>query len=64
MNIQLVGICGRKGSGKDTVADFISRRYGFEKRALAQPIKHICGYLFNFNEAQLDGPLKEAIDPQ
>ena len=64
MPIQLLGICGRKGSGKDTVADFIARRYGFKKRALAQPIKEICGRLFDFSEAQLNGALKEEVAPR
>ena len=41
----MIGICGLKGSGKDTVADFLSTTYGFEKRALAAPIKYICAYL-------------------
>lgn len=62
IRINLIGICGRKGSGKDTAADFISHHYGFAKRALARPIKDLCRDLFDLSKAQLEGDLKEQVD--
>ena len=59
----LFGILGRKGAGKDTVADYMIQKYNFQKTAFAQPLKDACRVLFNFNEEQLFGNLKETIDP-
>lgn len=35
----LIGLCGKAGCGKDTVASLINRHYGFERYALASPLK-------------------------
>jgi len=37
--MKIVGIAGRAGSGKDTVADFLVARYGFTKVSMAGPLK-------------------------
>tara|TARA_B100001250_G_C19799168_1_gene790141 strand:+ start:48 stop:656 length:609 start_codon:yes stop_codon:yes gene_type:complete len=34
-----IGICGQRLSGKDYIADLISKEAGFKKRSLAHPIK-------------------------
>ena len=61
----LVGIVGHKGSGKDTLADYLVLQYGFTKRAFADPIKEACTILFQLAPEQLtDRHLKEAIDPR
>lgn len=36
---QIVGIAGKAGSGKDTVADFLVERHGFVKVSMASPLK-------------------------
>jgi len=36
---KIVGIAGKKGSGKDTVASYLCKKYGFYKIALADPVK-------------------------
>lgn len=59
----LFGILGRKGAGKDTIADHMIKKHNFRKMAFAQPLKDACRVLFNFNEEQLYGNLKESIDP-
>lgn len=34
-----IGLAGKSGSGKDVVADYISDRYGYKKRAVADAIR-------------------------
>lgn len=58
----IIGICGQKRHGKDTIANYLVDKYGFIKMSYAQPIKDICEKLFHFNGEQLDGKLKETID--
>jgi hypothetical protein len=58
----LVGLCGRKGSGKDTVAAILSETHGFLQYALAAPLKRVCKQLFDFNDDQLWGEGKDIVD--
>lgn len=37
----ILGISGKAGSGKDTVADILCKYYGYKKRSFADPIKEI-----------------------
>lgn len=60
----IIGVLGRKGSGKDTIADHIVKKYNFEKMQFAEPLKNACKVLFDFTDEQLYGSLKETIDPQ
>lgn len=45
---RLVGIAGLAGSGKDTAADYLRTRYGFEKYSLAEPIKAALNAMFGW----------------
>lgn len=47
---------GKAGSGKDTVAEMLSKGYGSISLAMADPMKRLCEYLFDFSENQLWGP--------
>ena len=59
----MIGLVGKKGSGKDTMADFLVSEYGYHKLAMADPLKKACKILFDFSDAQLnDHELKEKID--
>lgn len=58
-----VGVCGYKGAGKDTAATRLVERWGFERRALADPLKQAAAAIFGFTPDQLYGDLKEAVDP-
>jgi len=61
----LIGITGKKNSGKDTVADYLVRKYKFVKMAFASPVKEICRSLFDLSEKQLNDQYeKEKIDPR
>jgi hypothetical protein len=59
----IIGILGKKRNGKDTIADYLVKNYGFIKMAFADPIKEASRILFDFNDDQLYGDLKETIDP-
>jgi len=59
----LLGIAGRRRVGKDTVADYIVKRYGFEKKSFAQPLKEAAALLFGFSEEQLHDHEKDQVDP-
>lgn len=59
----LIGLVGKKGVGKDTVADYIVQQHGFVKRAFADPIKEACTIIFQLAPEQLsDRLLKEKVD--
>lgn len=60
----IIGVLGRKGSGKDTLADYMCANHNFKKLVLAEPLKDACKLLFNFSDEQLYGNLKEDIDPR
>lgn len=51
----LLGLTGRAGSGKDTVADILVRDHGFIKVALADILKRVCRDVFAFTDEQLWG---------
>lgn len=57
----LIGLLGRKQSGKDTAANILLSQNDFIRLAFADPIKNICRELFGFSEDQLYGN-KEVID--
>jgi dephospho-CoA kinase len=59
----LIGICGKKRHGKDTVGDYLVKEYGFIKISFSDKLKEICKILFNFSDEQLYGSLKETEDP-
>jgi len=51
----IIGILGKAGSGKDTVADILVKNHGFVKIAFADPIKRFCMDVFDFSEEQMWG---------
>lgn len=61
---KLIAICGPKRAGKDTLASHLVSKYGYTRIALADPIKHVVGYMFGFNTHQMESDDKEVIDPR
>lgn len=55
-NMNIIGISGQAGSGKDTAADILLAKEGFIKLSLADPIKRFAQELWNFSDDQLFGP--------
>jgi len=48
----IIGITGKKRSGKDTVASCLVENYMFVKYSLADPIKEACKDIFGFSNNQ------------
>ena len=60
---KLIGILGKKKSGKDTTGNYLIENYKFKRYAFADPIKKITEILFDFSEEQLNGDKrKDAVD--
>lgn len=58
---KLIGILGRKRSGKDTIGNYMVERYNYNRYAFADPIKDIIKIMFDLSEQQLNED-KEKID--
>jgi len=59
----LIGLVGKAGSGKDTVADHLVEKHGFIKASFAAPLKRVVGDLFDMTPEQLnDQDKKEVLD--
>lgn len=57
----IIGLNGPKKSGKDTVAAYLIKEYGFERRAIADPIKQSVAALFDIPFSEID---KMKINPK
>lgn len=58
----IIGITGKKFSGKDTLADELVLNHNFIKYSMADPLKDALKALFGFTDEQLYGNQKEIID--
>lgn len=50
----IIGLMGAKGSGKDTAAAHLVEKYGFERRAFADPLKRSVAALFDIPFSDVD----------
>lgn len=55
----LIGIVGLKRTGKDTMADYLIKNYGYNKVAFADPIKDILNILFGWDKELLESNMKD-----
>lgn len=53
--MKLVGIAGRKGSGKDTTALYLEAQEGFASIAFADELKRLCGRIFDIEAETMFG---------
>lgn len=58
---KLIGILGKKRSGKDSSGNYMIAKYNYTRYAFADPIKDIIKIMFDFNTKQLNED-KEIID--
>lgn len=63
---RIIGLCGCKRAGKDTVAEYLVSRYPTQMRhaKISTVLKDTLRNLFNFRPEQLEGPEKEDVDPR
>lgn len=59
----IIGICGYKGSGKDTLADFLVENESYVKIAFADFIRNALMQLFDWDETNFSPEKKEIKDP-
>lgn len=55
----IIGVSGKKGSGKDTLADIMVKKYGFIKKSFAEALKYGVRRDFDLTKDHTDGKLKE-----
>jgi len=57
----IIGLCGEAGAGKDTAGAYLIKRYGFERRSFAEPVKNSLAAFLNITRWELDA-LKDDPD--
>ena len=58
----LIGLTGRKRSGKDTAANILIRDYGAVRHSFADPLREVCTIIFGVTAEELTAPeLKEVF---
>jgi Deoxynucleotide monophosphate kinase len=50
----IIGLCGLKGSGKDTVAARLIKDYGFERKAFADSLKRSAAALLDIDASEFE----------
>lgn len=67
--LKLIGLSGRKRSGKDSIGQYLEREHGYTIDYFAKPLKEAVRNIFHWSKAHTDGPmdksepdLKEAVD--
>ena len=59
---RVIAVSGYKRCGKDTIAEYLVRNYGYKNVKIAETLKRVCQIVFGLNDEQLDGSKKEEID--
>jgi hypothetical protein len=65
----IIGVCGFIGSGKDTIADYLTNFHGFRRESFANTLKDAVSQVFGWDRTLLEGRTKQArewreqIDP-
>ena len=61
---KVIGVCGFKRSGKDTISDYLCEKKRWKKISFADRLKKGCKVLFDLSDRQLNGSEKdkETID--
>ena len=56
----LIGLVGLIGSGKDTVADRLVQKHGFQRDSFAKSLKDAVASIFGWDREMLEGQTKES----
>lgn len=61
--MRLIGISGRKRSGKDTVGKYLAEHHQFSLDSFARPLKESIRIIYGWTHEHTDGDLKEVVCP-
>jgi hypothetical protein len=61
--MNIIGVTGQAGVGKDTFAEYMVMKHRFARIALADPMKRIAREVWDFSPKQLWGPSSERNKP-
>ena len=56
----IIGVCGFIGSGKDTIADYLTNFHGFRRESFANTLKDAVSFVFGWDRTMLEGRTKQA----
>lgn len=56
----IIGVCGFIGSGKDTIADYLTNFHGFRRESFASTLKDAVAQVFGWDRTLLEGRTKQA----
>ena len=56
----IIGVCGFIGSGKDTIADYLTNFHGFRRESFANSLKDAVANVFGWDRTMLEGRTKQA----
>lgn len=60
----IIGVGFKARSGKDTIGEYLVKKYSFVQESFAYPLKEYIGrQICGFTDKQLYGDLKEVVDP-
>jgi len=62
INNNLIGLSGKKRSGKDTAGNYLIEKYDYVQYSFAGPLKKACQEIFMFTDEQTEGHDKEILD--
>lgn len=58
----IIALCGYKSSGKDFVANYITKKYNYRHEKISKKLKNTIQMLFDLTDDQIEGTQKEMID--
>ena len=56
----IIGVCGFIGSGKDTIADYLTNFHEFRRESFANTLKDAVSQVFGWDRTMLEGRTKQA----
>jgi hypothetical protein len=56
----IIGVCGFIGSGKDTIADYLTNFHGFRRESFANTLKDAVAQVFGWDRTMVEGRTKQA----
>ena len=60
---RVIALCGRRRSGKDTIAEYLVARHGYTHISIAGPLKEAASLLFQLPPEAFETDHKDEVDP-